>query len=51
MVFVWMLVIFIYFDDFDGYIFEFIGILKGKFKFENGIILFEKWKEFEKEGF
>ncbi|MGY0406918.1 MAG: hypothetical protein ACWIPJ_00970 [Polaribacter sp.] len=47
MVFAWMPAISIYFDDPDGHTLEFIGILNGKSKPENGIISYEKWKELE----
>lgn len=47
MVFAWMPAISIYFDDPDGHSLEFIGILKGKSKPENGIVSYEKWKELE----
>ena len=49
MVFAWMPAISIYFDDPDGHSLEFIGILEGKSKPENGIISYEKWKELEEE--
>jgi len=48
MVFAWMPAISIYFEDPDGHSLEYIGILKGKSKPENGIISYEKWKKLEK---
>ena len=48
MVFAWMPAIAIYFDDPDGHSLEFIGILEGKGKAENGIISYERWLELEK---
>jgi len=48
MVFAWMPAIAIYFDDPDGHSLEFIGILNGKGKPENGIISYERWLELEK---
>jgi hypothetical protein len=47
MVFAWMPAISIYFDDPDGHSLEFIGILEGKSRPENGIISYERWKEIE----
>ena len=47
MVFAWMPAIAIYFDDPDGHSLEFIGILDGKGKPENGIITYEHWLELE----
>ena len=47
MVFAWIPAIAIYFDDPDGHSLEFIGILEGKGKPENGIINYEKWLELE----
>ena len=47
MVFAWMPAISIYFDDPDGHSLEFIGILNGESKPENGIVSYEKWKELE----
>ena len=47
MVFAWMPAIAIYFDDPDGHSLEFIGILDGKGKPENGIITYERWLELE----
>ncbi|MDO6596880.1 VOC family protein [Oceanihabitans sp. 2_MG-2023] len=47
MVFAWMPAIAIYFDDPDGNVLEFIGVLDGKPKPENGIVSFEKWKALE----
>lgn len=51
MVFVWMFVIFIYFDDFDGYFFEFIGLLEGEMRLEVGVILYEQWFVLEGKGY
>ncbi len=48
MVFAWMPAIAIYFDDPDGHSLEFIGVLDGKGKAENGIISYERWLELEK---
>ena len=50
MVFAWMPAISIYFDDPDGHSLEFIGILKGKSKPENGVISYERWLALEKEN-
>jgi catechol 2,3-dioxygenase-like lactoylglutathione lyase family enzyme len=47
MVFSWMPAISIYFEDPDGHSLEYIGILDGEPKPENGIITYEKWKELE----
>ncbi len=47
MVFAWMPAIAIYFDDPDGHVLEFIGILEGESRPENGIISCEEWKELE----
>ncbi|NAS11469.1 VOC family protein [Poritiphilus flavus] len=49
MVFAWMPAIAIYFDDPDGHVLEFIGILEGESKPENGIISYEQWKELESQ--
>ena len=49
MVFSWVPAIAIYFSDPDGHYLEFIGILNGKSKPENGVISYEKWKELETE--
>ena len=48
MVFAWMPAIAIYFDDPDGHQLEFISVLDGKGKPENGIITYERWLELEK---
>ena len=48
MVFGWMPAIAIYFPDPDGHVLEFIGILNGEGKPENGIISYERWLELEK---
>jgi len=45
MVFAWIPAISIYFNDPDGHSLEFIGVLDGKSKPENGIISYKKWKE------
>lgn len=50
MVFAWMPAISIYFDDPDGHSLEFIGILKGTSKPENGVISYEQWQALEKEN-
>lgn len=50
MVFAWMPAIAIYFDDPDGHYLEFIAILDGEGKPENGIISYERWLELEKNG-
>jgi lactoylglutathione lyase len=47
MVFAWMPAIAIYFDDPDGHSLEFIGILEGEGKPENGILTHERWLELE----
>jgi len=49
MVFAWMPAISIYFNDPDGHSLEFIGILKGESKPENGILSFEEWQILENE--
>ena len=43
MVFCWMPAISIYFDDPDGHSLEFIAVLDGESKPENGILTFEEW--------
>lgn len=48
MVFAWIPAIAIYFDDPDGHHLEFISVLEGKGKPENGIITYERWLELEK---
>lgn len=48
MVFAWMPAIAIYFDDPDGHSLEFIGILEGDSKPENGILSYDAWKALEK---
>lgn len=48
MVFSWMPAIAIYFDDPDGHYLEFIALLDGEGKPENGIISYERWLELEK---
>jgi len=48
MVFAWVPAIAIYFDDPDGHHLEFIAVLNGKGKPENGIISYERWLELEK---
>lgn len=50
MVFAWMPAIAIYFDDPDGHSLEFIGVLEGKAKPENGILSYEEWQELETKG-
>lgn len=49
MVFAWMPAIAIYFDDPDGHLLEFIGILEGKGKPEIGIISYDRWLALEKQ--
>jgi catechol 2,3-dioxygenase-like lactoylglutathione lyase family enzyme len=48
MVFAWVPAIAIYFDDPDGHYLEFIAVLDGKGKPENGIISYERWLQLEK---
>ncbi|RNC85663.1 MAG: VOC family protein [Balneola sp.] len=48
MVFAWMPAIAIYFNDPDGHPLEFIGILEGKARPEQGILSYEQWLEIEK---
>jgi hypothetical protein len=48
MVFAWMPAIAIYFDNPDGHYLEFIAVLDGIGKPENGIISYERWLELEK---
>ena len=43
MVFCWMPAISIYFDDPDGHSLEFIALLDGDSKPENGVLSFKKW--------
>jgi len=47
MVFAWVPALAIYFDDPDGHHLEFIAVLDGKGKPENGIITYERWLELE----
>ena len=47
MVFAWMPAIAIYFDDPDGHHLEFIAVLDGVGKPENGIVTYEQWLEME----
>lgn len=47
-VFAWVPAIAIYFDDPDGHILEFIGVLNGTSKPDNGIISYDRWKTLEK---
>ena len=47
MVFTWMPALAIYFNDPDGHELEFIGILDGDSKPENGILSYEDWKALE----
>ena len=49
MVFAWMPAISIYFNDPDGHSLEFISILDGESKPENGILTYEKWLEIEQK--
>lgn len=48
MVFAWVPAIAIYFDDPDGHYLEFIAVLDGEGKPENGIVSYEEWLEIEK---
>jgi len=48
MVFAWMPAIAIYFDDPDGNILEFIAVLEGKARPEQGVISYEEWLKTEK---
>lgn len=50
MVFAWMPAIAIYFNDPDGHELEFIGILNGESKPENGILSYEDWKALETQN-
>lgn len=50
MVFSWVPAIAIYFSDPDGHVLEFIGILDGIGKPENGILSYERWLELEQGG-
>lgn len=43
MVFAWMPAVSIYFNDPDGHVLEFIGILDGRAKPELGVISYEDW--------
>jgi len=43
MVFAWMPAISIYFEDPDGHLLEFIGILEGESKPEKGVITYDEW--------
>ena len=47
MVFAWIPAVAIYFDDPDGHHLEFIAVLDGKERPENGIISYEHWLELE----
>lgn len=47
MVFAWMPAISIYFTDPDGHSLEFIGLLDGKPRPENGVISYDDWKLME----
>ena len=49
MVFAWMPAISIYFNDPDGHSLEFISILDGESKPENGILTYEKWLKLEQK--
>lgn len=49
MVFAWMPALSIYFEDPNGHSLEFIGVLEGESKPENGIISYEKWLAIERE--
>lgn len=50
MVFAWMPAIAIYFNDPDGHALEFIGLLDGKGRPENGILTYERWQEIEQNS-
>ena len=47
MVFAWMPALAIYFNDPDGHALEFISVLDGEGKPENGVISYERWLEIE----
>ncbi|MFK7831676.1 MAG: VOC family protein [Winogradskyella sp.] len=47
MVFAWMPSVAIYFSDPDGHDLEFIGILEGTPKPENGVLSYDDWKTLE----
>ena len=47
LVFAWVPAVAIFFNDPDGHLLEFIGILDGASKPENGIITHAQWKELE----
>ena len=47
MVFAWMPALAIYFNDPDGHALEFISVLDGEGKPENGVISYERWLELE----
>ena len=51
MVFAWMPAIAIYFDDPDGHVLEFIGILDGEGQPDQGILSYEQWMGLEKSSF
>ncbi|MDQ5929150.1 MAG: hypothetical protein QG594_928 [Bacteroidota bacterium] len=48
MVFAWIPALSIYFEDPDGHSLEFISILDGESKPENGILTYENWVALEK---
>ena len=47
LVFAWVPAVAIFFNDPDGHLLEYIGILDGASKPENGIITYAQWKELE----
>jgi len=47
MIFAWVPAIAIYFDDPDGHVLEFIGLLDGTSRPENGIVSYEEWLALE----
>ena len=48
MVFAWMPAVSIYFEDPDGHSLEFIGMLKGESKPDDGVVSYEDWLEINK---
>ncbi len=50
MVFAWMPAIAIYFNDPDGHVLEFIGILDGASRPELGVISYEEWRVKAQDG-
>ena len=45
MVFAWMPAVAIYFEDPDGHSLEFIGMLSGESRPEDGVVSYEDWLE------